>query len=80
MNPWNSAADEKNSIYIIHIFYLIDYLKLNASRNETFESDQEKNTHTHTNIIWSVSFKKSKNKKKIGCNKVTNYTNTTTIY
>lgn len=48
MNPWNSAADEKNSIYIIHIFYLIDYLKLNASRNETFESDQEKNTHTHT--------------------------------
>lgn len=24
----NSAAEEKNSIYIIHILYLIDYLKL----------------------------------------------------
>lgn len=37
----NSAAEEKNSIYIIHILYLIDYLKL-MQVGKTFDRDQEK--------------------------------------
>lgn len=39
----NSAAEEKNSIYIIHILYLIDYLKL-MQVGKTFDRDQEKTT------------------------------------
>lgn len=36
----NSAAEEKNSIYIIHILYLIDYLKL-MQVGKTFDRDRD---------------------------------------